>query len=380
MQEKAWFIHHKEPNGDHIMAFGGVWARKDLIKYGETISNARTEITNGSSITLDISAVKRLDTVIGFMISGLIDELAANDNNLKISEMQPAVSGLLEQISTARKNTKNTSTKPQKNFFSIIENIGKKGFKFKDQLAAMLSFFGKIIHIFITIIRHPKNLHPNLIATHIEQTGLTALPIVGLLSFLIGVVLAYQAAAQLEPLGAQMMVVDLLGISIMREIGVIMTAIIVAGRSGSAFTAQIGAMQLGEEIDAMRVMGFDPFIMLVSPRIIALAITLPLLVFFADIAGMIGGAIASWALMDISFTAYIQQFETAVSIRHFWIGIIKAPVFAMIIAMVGCYQGLIVRGGADAVGRHTTSSVVISIFMVILIDAIFSIIFQIMGL
>jgi len=202
------------------------------------------------------------------------------------------------------------------------------------------------------------------------------MPIVGLLSFLIGVVLAYQGADQLRRFGAEIYTVNLLGIAILRELGVLLTAIIIAGRSGSAFTAQIGTMQVNEEIDALRTLGLDPIEVLVVPRVLGLALTLPLLAVYAAFMGLLGGCLMSWASLGILIPTFLEQLRSAITEWTFWVGIIKAPFFAIIIALVGCYEGFNVARSADSVGRLTTPSVVESIFIVIVADAAFSIMFS----
>jgi phospholipid/cholesterol/gamma-HCH transport system permease protein len=204
------------------------------------------------------------------------------------------------------------------------------------------------------------------------------MPIVGLLSFLIGVVMAYQGADQLRRFGAEIYTVNLLGVSILRELGVLLSAIIIAGRSGSAFTAQIGTMQVNEEIDALRTLGLDPIEVLVLPRLFGLVITLPLIAFFADFMGILGGGLMSWAVLDINIPNFLTQLQSAVGEMTLWVGIIKAPFFASIIALVGCFEGLNVTRSAESVGRLTTQSVVESIFFVIVTDAAFSIVFSVL--
>jgi phospholipid/cholesterol/gamma-HCH transport system permease protein len=213
-----------------------------------------------------------------------------------------------------------------------------------------------------------------------EQTGVDALPIVGLLTFLIGVVFAYQGADQLRRFGAEIYTVNLLGISILRELGVLITAILVAGRSGSAFTAQIGTMKVNEEIDAMRTLGLDPVEVLVLPRLFAVAVTLPLLTFYANVMGLLGGAIMSYFALDIGFTTFLRQLKWFMPGWSFWVGMVKAPFFAGIIAVCGCYEGLRAARSAESVGRLTTTSVVEAIFLVIVVDAAFSIVFSVLGI
>jgi phospholipid/cholesterol/gamma-HCH transport system permease protein len=215
---------------------------------------------------------------------------------------------------------------------------------------------------------------------HMEKVGLNALPIVGLISFLIGVVLAYQGATQLQKFGAEVFVVDLIGVSVLREIGILLTAIVVAGRSGSAFTAQIGSMKVNEEVDAMRTLGLDPIQVLVIPRTLALVLMLPLLAFFSDIMGLLGGGLMAWSVLDVSPGQFIERLNGSIGMWTFWVGIIKAPVFGLLIALVGCYEGLQVANSAESVGSRTTRSVVESIFLVMIVDAVFSIFFAYIGI
>jgi len=242
----------------------------------------------------------------------------------------------------------------------------------------ILGFTGLVTVTLLRLLRRPRRLRLVATLVQMERVGLDAMPIVGLLSFLIGVVMAYQGADQLRRFGAEIYTVNLLGISILRELGVLLSAIIIAGRSGSAFTAQIGTMQVNEEIDALRTLGLDPVEVLVLPRLLGLALTLPLLVFFADFMGILGGALMSWLVLDINIPNFLTQLQSAVTTTTLWVGVVKAPFFAAIIALVGCYEGLNVTRSAESVGRLTTQSVVESIFFVIVTDAAFSIVFSLL--
>ena len=261
----------------------------------------------------------------------------------------------------------------------LIATLGKGTIDALMEGARLLSFFGWTVSTLFRNLLHPSRLRLTSLTHHLEQTCLNALPIVGLIAFLIGVVMAYQGADQLKRFGAEIFTVDLVGVSILREIGILLTAIVVAGRSGSAFTAEIGAMSVNQEIDALRTLGLDVVEVLVLPRMIALMIALPLLAFFADILGLFGGGLMAWIVLGITPGQFLTQLEGAVEPATFWVGIIKAPVFAFLIALVGCYQGLLVSRSADSVGRHTTKSVVIGIFLVIVFDALFSILFSTLG-
>ena len=263
---------------------------------------------------------------------------------------------------------------------SITERVGKATVVAFQQLLEILSFVGELAVALAKSVLQPHRIRWKPILFNIRSAGFDALPIVGLLSFLLGIVVAYQGAGQLRQYGANIFVADLVGLSMLREFAPLMTAIIVAGRSGSAYAAQIGTMMVTEEIDAMRTLGISPQELLVLPKVIALIIALPLLTFFADVLGVFGGMLMAQQQLDVGFAEFLGRFVKAVSPTAFMIGIGKAPVFAVIIAMVGCFQGYRTKGGADSVGRQTTRSVVQAIFLVIVADALFSVAFSMLDL
>jgi len=238
-----------------------------------------------------------------------------------------------------------------------------------------LGFFGRIGMTSLRMLRSAHHLRLASVTRHIYETGIQAIPIVSLIAFLISVIIAYLSAQQLRQYGADILTVDLVAIAVLREMGVLLTAIIVAGRSGSAFAAELGVMRLNEEVDALQAMGVDHFEVLVLPRLVGLLIALPLLTIVADAMGLAGGALLSKFLLDISLTQFIPRVQEALSPTTFWAGLIKAPVFAILIAMVGTYRGMQVRDSSRELGRLTTVAVVESIFLVIFADAIFAVIF-----
>ena len=243
----------------------------------------------------------------------------------------------------------------------------------------LLGFVGLTLVTLAKVVSGRRRLRLTSTVFHMEQTGLDAVPIVALLTFLVGAVVAFLGATVLRDFGASIFTVELVAYSFLREFGVLLTAILLAGRSGSAFTAQIGSMKSREELDAIRALGLDAVELLVLPRLLALLIMLPLLTFIGMMSGLLGGALVGSAALDISPGMFISRLYEMTEIRHFWVGMIKAPVFAFLIAVVGCLEGMKVAGSAESVGRHTTSSVVQSIFLVILFDAIFAMFFMELG-
>jgi phospholipid/cholesterol/gamma-HCH transport system permease protein len=246
-------------------------------------------------------------------------------------------------------------------------------------MASALAFWGRVLWLGASLPRHPRRLRLTSVVHHLREAGLSALPIVALMSFLIGVVLAFQGAAQLRQFGAEVFVADLIAISVLRELGVLLTAIIVAGRSGAAFTAAIGSMKMREEVDALRILGLDPVAVLALPRIGALVIALPLLTVAADISGLAGGAAMAWLALGVPPEAFAARMQ-ALSAWHYGTGLIKAPVFALIVGLTGCWFGLRVGSDAESLGRMTSRAVVVAIFLVIVADAAFSVLFAGLGI
>lgn len=255
-----------------------------------------------------------------------------------------------------------------------VSELGRYALQLYDEFCDYLTFIGYLTYEAIRVFFNPKHFRFNAIATTIQLAGCHALAIIGLLSFLIGVVLAYQMGLQLKNYGANVFIVDLLGFSVLREFGPLITAIMVAGRTGASFTAQLGTMKVNQEIDALNVMGVTPAELLLLPKIIGLFIALPLLAMWADIFGVLGGMIMAHNMLDIGLVDFLARFRQQIPLRAFLIGIGKAPVFALIIASIGCFQGMRVEQNADSVGKLTTRSVVLSIFFIIVVDAVFSII------
>ena len=243
----------------------------------------------------------------------------------------------------------------------------------------ILGFVGEVVLALRATLRHPGRLRVKALVHQMELVGVTSIGIIGLMSFLVGIVIAQQGAVQLREFGAEMLTVNLTGRIALRELGILMTAIMVAGRSGSAFAAQIGTMKLTEEVDAMRTIGVSPMEALVVPRLLAAMLMMPLLGFFASLCAIVGGAVISAFQIDIPFFTFLTRIQEVVPLHDFWVGMIKAPVFGMIIAVAGCYNGMQVKSNSEEVGLRTTMAVVAGIFMVIVLDAFFAVFFSEVG-
>jgi phospholipid/cholesterol/gamma-HCH transport system permease protein len=357
------------PNSVHVRC-AGVWTVQGIAPVEQRLANLLSSDTG--KCVIDVSAVSALDTAGAWLLHRTIRALEQRGTTVQINGLKPEFNTLLQLIAARAGTTGHVA--PVK--ANLLESIGQRAWHSLHDLSGMLAFIGESAIVFLHSLIQPRRIRWRPILHNLQTAGFEALPIVGLLSFLMGVVIAYQGADQLQRFGANIFIADLVGLSMLRELSPLMTAIIVAGRSGSAYAAQIGTMKISEEIDALRTIGIGPQELLVQPKIIALVIALPLLIVYADVAGVLGGMLMANSMLDISFSVFLDRLEDALSLSSFLTGIIKAPVFAVIIALVGCYQGFQVSGGADSVGRQTTVSVVQSIFLVIVADALFSVIFN----
>ncbi len=365
----------RESTGTHVRISGAL-----LTQSLETVERDFAAVQPvGGDVTVDLSEVEALDTGGAWLVADLSRRFTANGAQLQFLGLKPAHAALIDTVSHNIPDKPGRLAKPR-TFADWVESVGRSTFgAWKDTLS-ILGFLGLTLHRLARTIAMPWRLRRAALFTHMEETGFKALPIVALMGFLIGVVLAFQGATQLKQFGAEIFVVELISISVLRELGILLTAIIVAGRSGSAFTASIGSMKVQEEIDAMRTLGLDPIEVLVVPRVLALLIMLPILGFVADMAGLFGGALMSWIDLGISPGMFITRLNESTDVWQLAVGLIKAPFFALVIGVIACWQAMQVKGSAQSVGQRTTASVVQSIFMVIAIDALFSIFFSELGI
>jgi phospholipid/cholesterol/gamma-HCH transport system permease protein len=337
------------------------------------------EETDEDRIVVDLAALEKLDTAGAWLLSRTIGNFRAAGADVTITGAKPGHASLIDEVTRAYRPCP-TTPEHQNAVARVIEHLGESTLSLLLTASAFVEFFGKGIFVSFRTLFHPKRFRLTSTVHHMEMTGLNAIPIAAMMAFLIGIVLVYQGALQLEQFGAQIFVIDLLALSVLRELGVLITAVLVAGRSGSAFAAEIGSMNVHEEIDAMRVLGIDPIETLVIPRVVALVVTLPILTFLADIMGLFGGALMSWLTLDIGPAVFLERLQSVVEIDTFMVGMIKAPFFAVLIGLIGCYEGMQVEGSAESVGHHTTRAVVEAIFLVIISDALFSVFFGILGI
>ena len=353
----------------HRLVCGGAWSVQGIAGLRARLDRLAWPVTG--MLTLDCAQVIQLDTAGAWSLHHLIQARTAQGLVVRLQGLRPEQETLLRLIAARAPQT--AAAAPPVPRHTILELLGRQGWHWLEQIRGMLYFIGVNAVALARTLRRPGHLRWRQIFSNIQQAGFDALPIIGLLSFLIGMVIAYQGSVQLARFGANIYIADLVGLAVLRELAPMMVAIIVAGRSGSAYAAQIGTMQVAEEIDALRSMGISPFELLVLPKLLAMLIVLPLLTVYADLLGVIGGMVVASSHMQVEVTAFLDRFDDAVKPATFLFGVGKTPVFAVIITLVGCYSGFQAQGSADSVGRQTTASVVQSIFLIIIADAIFSV-------
>jgi len=322
---------------------------------------------------VDLSGIGRMDTIGAWVVHRF-----AKKQGARITGLKPEHQHLLDQVGIADQPV---STRPVyvSPFNRVLGEVGEAVVMSGRTLLGLLGFLGATVLAFISVIRHPRRFRFNATVQRFEVVGVSALGIIGLMSFLIGIVIAQQGAVQLRQFGAEVFTINLIGRITLRELGVLMTAIMVAGRSGSAFAAQLGTMKLTEEVDAMRTIGVSPMEALVLPRTIAAVMLMPLLGFYSSLIAIIGGGLLCWWQLEIPPVTYVARLREVVPITDLYVGLIKAPVFGAIIAIAGCFQGMQVEGDAEQVGTRTTAAVVQAIFLVIVLDAFFAVFFERIG-
>jgi phospholipid/cholesterol/gamma-HCH transport system permease protein len=342
-----------------------------LVASGDwTLANAATmlallEAAPESAADIDGRDITRLDSAGAMMLSRYAVKVGLG---LATVEVQPQYEPLTKTVQAICENPRRVRRKG----FGFSDMLARMGYAAEDvtrEVLALVGFLGLTLTTALKVLAKPSRLRLTPTVHHMEQVGLDAVPLVMLLSFMVGCVIAFLGATVLRDFGAEIFVVELVGIAFLREFAVLLTAILLAGRTASAFTAQIGAMQSGEEIDAIRTLGLDPIELLVLPRLFALLLMLPLLTFLAMVSGIVGGMAVSIGSLDMTPEMFTTRLHDTLEVRHFWVGLSKAPIFAAVIALIGCLEGFQTQGTAQSVGERTTSAVVQTISLVILIDA-----------
>lgn len=370
----------RQPHSDTsaaTLAIGGDWTLKHYATLHRQVERARRQVTDADQVDLD--AIGELDTAG----AGLLVELLGPARMARLQEWAPQLpaerQALLTTVAAALDQPEAEQAPETNGLADVLAHVGRTVSGVWNQQRTLLGFIGLTLQTLFTVILNPRRWRVTALVAHIEQTGLDAIPIVALLTFLVGAVVAFLGATVLADFGATIYTVNLVAFSFLREFGVLLAAILLAGRTASAFAAQIGAMKSNEEIDAIRTLGLSPIELLVLPRVLAMLITLPILTFIGIISGIVGGLVVCSLALDISPAMFFTILQRDIPLNHFLVGIGKAPIFAFLIAVIGCLEGFKASGSAQSVGEHTTSSVVQSIFMVILLDAVAALFFMEMG-
>ncbi len=335
-------------------------------------------VPQGAGIVIDVSQIAKLDTFGAWLIERLRRSLTRGGVEPQIAGLSANYASLVDEV----RRVKPGVAEPKERMTPIraVEAVGRSVVEVGGTFIGLINMTGSILYATGRIVRHPSSFRFTSLIHHLEQVCWRAVPIVVLITFLIGCIIAQQGIFQFRKFGADVFVVDMLGVLVLREIGVLLVAIMVAGRSGSAYTAELGSMRMREEVDALRTMGFDPTEVLILPRIFALIIGLPILAFLGAMAALYGGGLVAWGYGGVDPDAFLSRLREAISINHFTVGMIKAPFMALIIGIIACVEGAAVQGSAESLGRHTTASVVKSIFFVIVVDGVFAIFFAAVGI
>jgi len=323
------------------------------------------------AVTIDGGSIVKMDSAGAWLIASTVQTLSQQHIKVNLGQFNPQHQELL---ALANKQLAKNNQLPSKGALSPIAVLGKYTIEQTTEFIQFVSFIGEITLEGVRQLKNPFNWRWKSIMNVINVTGSRALPIIALLSFMIGIVISYQMGNQLRNYGANVFIVNLLGLSVLREFGPLITAIMIAGRTGSAFTAEIGIMKINQEIDSLNTMGFNATALLILPRLIALFVVMPLLTMWANIFGIIGGMVMAQNMLDITWLDFLSRFQREIPLKTLLIGLLKAPLFAIIIATVGCFQGMKVYGSAESVGSRTTKSVVVAIFLIVIVDALLSVV------
>jgi phospholipid/cholesterol/gamma-HCH transport system permease protein len=366
-------------NGERLqLAAAGSWTADHAHELEPLIEDATRSRPAIRRVDLDVARVERLDTFGAWLLERLLRAFSAQGGEARLVGLPDHYRGLLEEVRQANKEAMPPDTGGA-SLIAALDLVGRAVAEIGQALVLILRMFGTVTVALLRVLVGSGRFRLTSTVHHLDQVAWRAVPIILLITFLIGCIIAQQGIFHFRRFGADIYVVDMVGILVLREIGVLLVCVMVAGRSGSAYTAELGTMKMREEIDALRTMGFDPVEVLILPRIVAIVIAVPLLTLLGSLAALYGGGLVCWLYGDISPDVFLSRLREAISLDHFQVGMIKAPFMALIIGIVACVEGLEVKGSAESLGQHTTTSVVKAIFLVIVLDGLFAIFFAAIG-
>ncbi|WP_315806304.1 MULTISPECIES: ABC transporter permease [unclassified Bradyrhizobium] len=361
-----------------LLRAAGTWTASFAPLLEKLVAEAEKLAGTKPDVAIDVSQISKLDTFGAWLIERLRRSFTQDTVEAKLDGLSVTYASLVDEV--RRVTPAPDDETGAVTVAGMLDQIGRTVAGIFGTIAALVDMLGAVIVASARVFLHPRSFRLTSTVHHLEQVCWRAVPIIVLITFLIGCIIAQQGIFHFRRFGADIFVVDMLGVLVLREIGVLLVAIMIAGRSGSAYTAELGSMKMREEIDALRTMGFDPIEVLILPRMLALVIALPILAFLGDIAALYGGGLVAWLYGGVQPEAFLLRLRDAISIDHFKVGLLKAPVMAAVIGIVACVEGLSVQGSAESLGRHTTASVVKGIFFVIVMDGVFAIFFAAIGM
>jgi phospholipid/cholesterol/gamma-HCH transport system permease protein len=368
------------PYGDVLeLRPAGSWVAANVTKLEALSQSVKADLDRSKSVRLDMAGVSELDTLGAWLLERLSRRAASTGASAEIVGVTENYAGLMDEVRQVNRHNP-APTPPINPVLLRLNDLGKATVGSREDIAVFLQMLGSLFMAVVRVVRWPRSLRLTSLVYQLYRIGWQAIPIIALITFLIGAIIAQQGFFHFRRFGAESYTVDMVGILVLRELGVLIVAIMVAGRSGSAYTAELGSMKMREEIDALSTMGLDPIDVLILPRVAALVIALPILTFIGSIAALYGGGLVAQFYGDMGPAIYIARLHEAVSVTHFKVGILKAPFMALVIGIVACSEGLRVKGSAESLGKQTTTSVVKSIFLVIVLDGLFAVFFASIGM
>jgi phospholipid/cholesterol/gamma-HCH transport system permease protein len=368
------------PLGDGLeLRPGGSWTAANVKSLEVLSDGVMADLDRSKSVKLDMNGLGELDTLGAWLLEKLSRRAASAGHQIEVVGIAENYAGLIEEMRQVNRHNPAPARVPNP-VFARLSELGRSAMNATDDIAVFLQMLGSLFVALAGVLRRPRSLRITSLVYQLYKVGWQAIPIIVLITFLIGAIIAQQGFFHFRKFGAESYVVDMVGILVLRELGVLIVAIMVAGRSGSAYTAELGSMKMREEIDALSTMGLDPIEVLILPRVVALVCALPILSFIGSVAALYGGGLVAQFYGDMAPAIFVARLHEAISVTHFKVGIIKAPFMALVIGIVACSEGLRVKGSAESLGRQTTTSVVKSIFLVIVLDGLFAVFFASIGM